>query len=98
MNATKDPPSLWHATSRNRKDRPPLESDIHADLAIIGGGFSGLSTALHAAERGLSVVVLEAEIIAWGRPAAMPVSWCRISPRWTRTISLLSSAQSVARV
>jgi glycine/D-amino acid oxidase-like deaminating enzyme len=66
MNAAKDPPSLWHATSRNRKDRPPLESDIHADLAIIGGGFSGLSTALHAAERGLSVVVLEAEIIAWG--------------------------------
>ncbi|MDL2407163.1 FAD-binding oxidoreductase [Rhizobium calliandrae] len=60
------PISLWHATSRNRKTRPPLETDFDADLAIIGGGFSGLSTALHAAEKGLSVVVLEAEIVAWG--------------------------------
>ncbi|MEF0940907.1 NAD(P)/FAD-dependent oxidoreductase [Rhizobium sp. BR 362] len=60
------PLSLWHATSRNRKDRPRLETELDADIAIIGGGFSGLSTALHAAEKGLSVVVLEAEIIAWG--------------------------------
>ena len=58
--------SLWHAVGRNRRDRPALKTTIDADLAIIGGGFSGLSAALHAAERGLSVVVLEAEIIAWG--------------------------------
>ncbi|MBL0371979.1 FAD-binding oxidoreductase [Rhizobium sp. KVB221] len=58
--------SLWHAVGRNRRDRPALAADIDADLAIIGGGFAGLSTALHAAERGVSVVVLEAEIIAWG--------------------------------
>ena len=66
MSPAKGPLSLWHATSRNHKDRPPLECDLDADLAIVGGGFAGLSTALHAAERGLSVVVLEAEIIAWG--------------------------------
>jgi glycine/D-amino acid oxidase-like deaminating enzyme len=58
--------SLWHAIGRNRRDRPALDRDIVADVAIVGGGFSGLSAALHAAERGLSVVVLEAEIIAWG--------------------------------
>lgn len=58
--------SLWHAVGRNRRDRPALEARVDADLAIVGGGFSGLSAALHAAERGLSVVVLEAEIIAWG--------------------------------
>jgi glycine/D-amino acid oxidase-like deaminating enzyme len=58
--------SLWHAVGRNRRDRPSLETTVDADLAIVGGGFSGLSAALHAAERGLSVVVLEAEIIAWG--------------------------------
>lgn len=58
--------SLWHAIGRNPKDRPMLEGGVEADLAIVGGGFSGLSAALHAAERGLSVVVLEAEIIAWG--------------------------------
>ncbi|PZM12513.1 NAD(P)/FAD-dependent oxidoreductase [Rhizobium tubonense] len=58
--------SLWHAVGRNNKTRPTFEGEIDADLAIVGGGFSGLSTALHAAEKGLSVVVLEAEIVAWG--------------------------------
>ncbi|RJT30440.1 FAD-binding oxidoreductase [Mesorhizobium waimense] len=58
--------SLWHAASRNRRDRPALQRSLDVDLAIVGGGFSGLSTALHAAARGLSVAVLEAEIIAWG--------------------------------
>jgi glycine/D-amino acid oxidase-like deaminating enzyme len=66
MNTTKDPPSLWHAVDRDPKKRPKLEDMLDADFAIIGGGFTGLSTALHAAEKGLSVVVLEAEIIAWG--------------------------------
>ncbi|WP_095198924.1 NAD(P)/FAD-dependent oxidoreductase [Mesorhizobium carmichaelinearum] len=58
--------SLWHAVSRNRRDRPALYDELNVDLAIVGGGFAGLSTALHAAGKGLSVAVLEAEIIAWG--------------------------------
>ncbi len=58
--------SLWHAVSRNRRDRPSLQGDADADLAIVGGGFSGLSTALHAVGKGLKVVVLEAEAVAWG--------------------------------
>lgn len=58
--------SLWHAVSRNRRERPALEGALDVDLAIVGGGFSGLSTALHTAEKGSSVAVLEAEIIAWG--------------------------------
>ncbi|UVK54256.1 FAD-binding oxidoreductase [Mesorhizobium sp. AR02] len=58
--------SLWHAVSRNRRDRPALQGGLDVDLAIVGGGFSGLSTALHAAEKGLSVAVLEAKVIAWG--------------------------------
>ncbi|RWQ61976.1 FAD-binding oxidoreductase [Mesorhizobium sp.] len=58
--------SLWHAVGRSRRDRPALEGALDVDLAIIGGGFSGLSTALHSAEKGISVAVLEAEIIAWG--------------------------------
>ena len=60
------PISLWHAIGGDHRARPPLAEAIDADLAIIGGGFAGLSTALHAAEKGLSVVLLEAEIIAWG--------------------------------
>ena len=69
MNAMVGPESrlsLWHAVGRNRGDRRALEAALDVDLAIVGGGFSGLSTALHAAEKGISVVVLEAEIIAWG--------------------------------
>lgn len=58
--------SLWHAIGRNRRERPALETGLDVDLAIVGGGFTGLSTALHAAEKGLSVAVLEAETIAWG--------------------------------
>lgn len=58
--------SLWHAISRERRKRPVLQGRLDVDLAIVGGGFSGLSTALHAAEKGISVAVLEAEIIAWG--------------------------------
>lgn len=58
--------SLWHAIGGDHRERPPLGETVDADLAIIGGGFSGLSTALHAAANGLSVVLLEAEIIAWG--------------------------------
>ncbi|WP_192384848.1 NAD(P)/FAD-dependent oxidoreductase [Mesorhizobium silamurunense] len=58
--------SLWHAVARGRRDRAPLEGRLDVDLAIVGGGFAGLSTALHAAGRGICVAVLEAEIIAWG--------------------------------
>lgn len=58
--------SLWHAVGRSRRDRPALEGALDVDLAIIGGGFSGLSTALHSAGKSISVAVLEAEIIAWG--------------------------------
>ncbi|CAN7574376.1 NAD(P)/FAD-dependent oxidoreductase [Rhizobium sp. LjRoot254] len=58
--------SLWHAIGGDYRKRPPLTESVDADLAIIGGGFSGLSTAVHAAAKGLSVVLLEAEIIAWG--------------------------------
>ncbi|QDC00805.1 FAD-dependent oxidoreductase [Mesorhizobium sp. 8] len=58
--------SLWQAVARGRRDRPALDESANADLAIVGGGFSGLSSALHAAAKGLSVVVLEAETVAWG--------------------------------
>jgi len=58
--------SLWHAVSRDRHARPMLEDRLDVDLAIVGGGFTGLSTALHAVGKGLSVALLEAEIIAWG--------------------------------
>ncbi len=57
---------LWHATAGDRPKRPALQGDLDTDVAVIGGGFLGFSTALHLAECGVSVVVLEQGGIAWG--------------------------------
>jgi glycine/D-amino acid oxidase-like deaminating enzyme len=59
-------PSLWHATAPAAPQTPPLDRDATADICIVGAGYAGLSTALHLAEAGLSVVVLEAREPGWG--------------------------------
>ena len=46
--------------------RPPLSGRLEAEACIIGGGLAGLTTALELARRGRTVVLLEAERIAWG--------------------------------
>jgi glycine/D-amino acid oxidase-like deaminating enzyme len=61
------PPSLWNATS----DVPaplfdPLDKAISVDVAVVGGGYTGLSAALHLAEAGRSVCVLEGTEIGYG--------------------------------
>ena len=43
-----------------------LEGDVKTDVAIIGGGFTGVSAALHLAEAGISVALLEAQYPGWG--------------------------------
>ncbi|WP_206934985.1 NAD(P)/FAD-dependent oxidoreductase [Roseococcus thiosulfatophilus] len=52
--------SLWEATAEPAPDLSPLEGAAEAEVAIVGAGFSGLSTALALAERGVAVTVLEA--------------------------------------
>ena len=58
--------SLWDITADESDIDSPMESDVETDVAIVGGGFTGLSTALHAAERGLDCQVLEARRIGHG--------------------------------
>ena len=58
--------SLWSATANQTPECPPLDGDVSAKVAIIGAGFTGLSAALHLAERGIEAVVLEAETPGWG--------------------------------
>ncbi len=58
--------SLWEATAAPGVSHEPLRGDARADVAIVGGGIAGLSTALQLAEAGTKVAVLEAESIAYG--------------------------------
>lgn len=58
--------SLWAATANSSPDRPVLVGEAEADVVVIGAGFTGLSAALHLAEAGKRVVVLEAETPGWG--------------------------------
>ncbi|MEM7377660.1 MAG: FAD-binding oxidoreductase [Pseudomonadota bacterium] len=60
-------PDSWYAASAGE---PPTiastEGDGRFDVAVVGAGFTGLSTALHLAEAGRSVVVLDAHRVGWG--------------------------------
>jgi glycine/D-amino acid oxidase-like deaminating enzyme len=60
------PPSLYADTATPPAPTPPLEADSNVEVAIVGGGFTGLSTALHLAERGVGSMVLEAQEPGWG--------------------------------
>ena len=58
--------SYYAASSLPQPDHPVLQGELVADVCVVGGGFSGLNTALELAERGMSVVLLEAHKIGWG--------------------------------
>ncbi|WP_313451952.1 NAD(P)/FAD-dependent oxidoreductase [Pseudomonas rhodesiae] len=58
--------SLWSATAPSVVPTPALSESVKVDVAIVGAGYTGLSTALHLAERGVSVCVLEAHEPGWG--------------------------------
>ena len=58
--------SLWKASAAAQLNLLPLKAQVQADVAIVGAGYSGLSCALHLAEKGLKVVVLEANTVGFG--------------------------------
>jgi glycine/D-amino acid oxidase-like deaminating enzyme len=60
------PDSLWAAVTPPGPELPVLAGSAQADVVVIGGGFTGLSTALHLREAGVDVAVVEAMEPGWG--------------------------------
>ena len=58
--------SYYAASAHDYAAYPPLQGEHRCDVAIVGAGFSGVNTALELAERGYSVIVLEANRVGWG--------------------------------
>ena len=72
--------SVWAATAAPIEPCPALSGDVTADVVIIGGGFTGISTAYHLIRRfpNKRVVLLEARRIgngASGRSGGMALNW-----------------------
>ncbi|EPX75920.1 NAD(P)/FAD-dependent oxidoreductase [Salipiger mucosus] len=60
-------PASWYAaTALPAPERPVLRGEVRADVCVVGGGYTGLSAALHMAEAGLDVVLVEAHRAGFG--------------------------------
>jgi len=64
--STDHAPSFYAATTQDALKGQGLSGDLRCDVCVVGGGYTGLSTALHLAKRGVDVAVLEQSRIGWG--------------------------------
>ena len=83
--------SFWLATYGPYQANPPLEGNLKVDVAIIGGGFTGLSTAYNLKKDapGLDVVVLEAKVVGYGasgRNGGFSMTLFGLEPAVTKTL------------
>jgi gamma-glutamylputrescine oxidase len=60
------PTSYYAASAQSSPPRPALVGTVDCDVCVVGGGIAGSSAALHLAERGYNVVLLEEHRIGWG--------------------------------
>ena len=60
------PASYYAATATPLAEFPALKGEVRADVCVVGGGYTGLSAALHLAQKGRSVVLLEAHRVGFG--------------------------------
>ncbi|SEL10930.1 gamma-glutamylputrescine oxidase [Atopomonas hussainii] len=66
MTNTPHAPSYYAGSANPSPARPALQGEIETDICVIGAGYTGLSTALHLAENGFKVAILEAAKVGWG--------------------------------
>src|SRR4029453_7254509 len=66
MDTLEHPQSYYAATARPFPQLPELQGETEADVAVIGGGYTGLSAALNLAERGYKSVLIDQARIGWG--------------------------------
>jgi L-pipecolate oxidase len=70
---------VWEGTAPPPPPTRPLEGPLDTDVAIVGGGYTGLSTALHLTEAGSPPVLLEAQEPGWGA-SGRNTGW--LEPNW----------------
>lgn len=58
--------SYYAASANPAPERPPLVGEQEVDICVVGAGYSGLSTALHLAEKGYNVAIVEGARVGWG--------------------------------
>jgi glycine/D-amino acid oxidase-like deaminating enzyme len=88
--------SFWHETAGDLTPRAGLDGDLEADVAIVGGGLTGLWTAWYLLERdpALRIVVLEKEIAGFGA-SGRNGGWCSaLFPRSTASLERAHGRQS----
>ena len=59
-------PSYYAATLQESVVTAPFDGSVRCDVCVIGGGYTGLATALHLARRGVDVALLEQSRLGWG--------------------------------
>lgn len=62
----KYPPSYYAAISHQLEAFAPAEGALQCDICVVGGGYTGLSSALHLAQKGYDVILLDAQRIGFG--------------------------------
>lgn len=58
--------SYWAGLKKHQKEREELQGDHHTDVAIIGAGFTGLSTSYHLQKMGVNTIVIDQNCVGWG--------------------------------
>ena len=81
--------SLWLDTTEPRPEYPPLDGDAHVDVAVVGAGITGMTTALELARAGRSVAVIDQHVVAGGTTGH---STAKVTSQHGRTYALLRLA------